>query len=370
MNKKEISRRDFFQTGLGVGMALALPEMKPSGEDIRVEAMRRGLDREYFLADKTEVLLTKPNGQEIALTLNNVDFSLTEIETNQRGEIQEFAGYIYNMTGDNVTARVPIAGLYNYRSGWQYHLNARCARTWEQSITPDSCYFSYLLLAKETIYDNKVFNILKALNDFRKNAITGFGPGEEISYLEMIELGEHVIDIYKGEGDLNYYLPGYAVNEEGVLVRMIAGGVCASVATTAKPAYKAQKAGLVKITEVYSHASGFEYRVNPLDTDTIDATAFFENRPGKSYDLKMKNTSDRRLYWIPRADVVLPVMEDGRKLFSSMRKPATCWLAISMAITDVPPTLESSQSVEESLQKFTEFRLEYGNGSHQGFELW
>jgi hypothetical protein len=350
-----VSRREFLQLGVMAGFSGLTGFKEMEVKDPRVEAMMKGLERERFLANQTEFVLEKQNGETETVILNNVDFSLTQIKSEQVGETQRFWGGVWNLTGDNVTAWVPILDFYPQKRGWQYQLNALPARSREQSIEPDRAYYSYALLAKETIYDNKVFNILKALNDFRFNALNGFGPGERVSYLDLTQLGEHLKEI-------GYYLPGYIVG--GVAD---AGGVCASVSTMGKGAYLAEKAGIIKKIERIPHAPGYGYLINPFDPDTVDATAYY-NSVGKSLDLILENISQKRLYFVPRADVVLPLMDNDQRLPSSMKKPATCWLAISMALTDVAPTIESSQSVDEALKKFVDYRLKYGDGSRNGFD--
>lgn len=362
-----ISRREFLKAGAFVGLAGLYGFKEVEIRDPRVEAIRKGLERERFLANQTEFVLEKQNGEIEMVVLNNVDFSLTQIKSEQVGDAQRFWGGVWNLTGDKVTAWVPILDFYPQRRGWQYQLNAIPARSREQSIEPDRVYFSYALLAKETIYDNKVFNILRALNDFRFNALLGFGVGEQVSYLEMIELGKHLKEMAEGKND-NYYLSGFAVGSGGFLVPAIAGGVCASVSTTAKAAYLAEKMGMIKKIARKPHTPGFGYYVNPFDKDTVDATAYYDNG-GASIDFVIENTSQRRLYFVPRADIVLPKMELGDKLRPSKTKPASVWLTISMAITDEAPTLIDSQSIENSLIKFVEFRKKYGQGKLNGFDL-
>lgn len=377
-----LSRRDFLSLSPLAMAALIGKELADP-----VEAMRRELDGAQFEADNTYFWVRKlgyhdgtpPFGWSMANTpplwmkFSHIDFGLTGVSSRlkemQAGESSpddqfSYTGLIPNITGDKVICTVPVGGLYQDGGGERY-LNARLRCT-QAEAAAGRVHIPYALIAHESVYDSKIYNLLMAMNDMRRNTLAGFGPGEEISYLDLIEIGQHLQEMEDGA---KYYLPGYAVGADGELVMVTAGGVCASVSIMAKAAYKAAKRGLVEITQIYAHSNGFEYLVNPIEPDTVDATAFYR-RDGQGKDLRMVNTAGKRLWWVPKADIVFPTLAVGEVLPNSMARPASVWLALSMLLTDQPPTLSESQSVEDTLRAFAQYRLEHGGeGTQDGFNL-
>lgn len=361
------------------------PTLTPEPTEIlwNVETLREHLEGMSFRASSTEIEVTRMEydgyagewkettgkepawwyGPEVA-AFDNVQFNVVKVESEyvviDGVGSYVFSGYIPNMTGDSSRWKVEIGRLRPDLNEFEFLAKPAYG---DGSEHYDGIEVSYGAWARKSWYPNKIYNILKALNDFRYNTIEGFGDGEVFSFIQAIALEEHL-------KDPEYYLRGY--NTQGREVD--AGGVCGACSPTGKAGYLLERLGLVEVRNT-PHSRG-PYYVNLEDTDTIDATAEVVYE-GKNIDLEIENVSGRRLYFIPKVDVIMKEdFPEGYKLRNSMWRPSeydqqgydeSITLVLSITITDRPPTLEESKSVEEALERVVARQAKYGYGLKNGF---
>lgn len=181
-------------------------------------------------------------------------------------------------------------------------------------------------------------------------------PSEGVfSYLEATKLKElelaHDGKILMGKGLYS------SIKEKGKseLKDMFGGGICVSVAATAKMARQAETKDLVKIIQIKSHSKDpiWWYFMNKDDPTPkqVDATAYWQT----GTDFKFQNLTGKNLFVVPKGQIIADPDNQVPRNYNGLEH-ATAFFILSTTLRTTPATEAEITSLENQLREFRQRR--------------